>query len=102
MAVFVNRTAFSDFLVFFADFRTAEARPIGMCVKGHQMSDETLRKAVTLALESILRGATNPCEVLTNAKAETEMMMVRMSDDPEQLALLKLVHEELKARIQSC
>lgn len=53
-------------------------------------------------MESILRGATNPCEALSHAKSEIEMMMVKMGDDPEHLALLKLIHEEIKARVQSC
>lgn len=96
------RSAFSDFLVFFADLRSAEAWLIRKGVKGYQMSDETLRKAVTLALESILRGAANPCEALSTAKGEIEMMMVKMGDDPDHLALLKLIHEEIKARVQSC
>lgn len=66
------------------------------------MPNETLRRAVTVAMESILRGATNPCEALSHAKSEIEMMMVKMGDDPEHLALLKLIHEEIKARVQSC
>lgn len=66
------------------------------------MPDETLRKAVALAIESILRGSTNPCEALRHAKAEMGMMLVQISDDPEHLALLKLILDEIEARIRSC
>lgn len=66
------------------------------------MAENALRNAVSIAVESMLLGATNPCESLSRAKIEVEAMMTKVGDDAAHLALLKLVHEEIKARLKVC
>lgn len=66
------------------------------------MPENPTRQAVALALESVLQGAANPSETLKNAKDEIESLMLRTNDDPEHLALLRLIHEELIARLKAC